>query len=234
MLISQEIKKIANLCTTKSECFRKRQSGKGILVEREASVQLLSTLIDLTAARLYFGAMTPALRRKNIIDRMHELESSGSDCMGCSGTCCTYEANSMMVTPIEALELVDYLKSSGQFDDELKVRLEENVAKYRLDQGLGNGKRSFLRRTYTCPFFNHKELGCPLPREVKPFGCLAFNAHHPEIKAKEFCYSEKEVLEKREAEAQGEEALNEEIKTQYQLYWDKTPLPVALLDFFKN
>ncbi len=140
----------------------------------------------------------------------------------------------MMVTPIEAVELVDYLKANNLFDDELKNRLLETVSKYRLDQSVGDGKRSFLRRTYTCPFFNHKELGCPLPREVKPFGCLAFNAHDVEKKAGEFCFSEIEVLEKREADNTDETALNEKLKIQYSLYWDKTPLPVALLDFFSS
>lgn len=177
--------------------------------------------------------MSAYLRRQILIERMNELENSGKDCKGCSGTCCTYEANSMMVTPVEAVELVDYLKANNLFDEELKIRLLETVTKYRLDQSFGNGKRSFIRRTYTCPFFNHKELGCPLPREVKPFGCLAFNAHDVEKKAGEFCYSEKEVLEKRELSSDGEAALNLELKEKYSLHWDKTPLPLALLDFFK-
>lgn len=140
----------------------------------------------------------------------------------------------MMVTPVEAFELYSFLKNQGQFDQELKTRLEETVRTYRLDQSIGNGKKSFLRRTYTCPFFNHKELGCPLPVEVKPFGCLAFNAHHEKEKAGEFCFSEKETLEKREEAFAASEALeNEKLKKKYSLYWDKIPLPVALLDFFK-
>jgi len=178
--------------------------------------------------------MTAYERRKNLIDRNEELESLGMGCNGCSGTCCTYEANSMMVTPVEAVELVEHLKTSGQFNNDLKIRLQETVAKYRLDQGLGNGKRSYLRRTYTCPFFNHKELGCPIPREVKPFGCIAFNSHHVELKAGEHCYSEKEILEKRETLAIDESVLNEELKKQHGLYWDKVPMPVALLDFFRS
>lgn len=139
----------------------------------------------------------------------------------------------MMVTPVEAFELYSYFKKSDQFNDELKARLEETVTKYRLDQGLGNGRRSYLRRTYTCPFFNHKELGCPIPREAKPFGCIAFNSHDVEKKAGEFCYSEKEILEHRELIAAHEARFNEELKTRYKLCWDKVPMPVALLDFFK-
>ena len=139
----------------------------------------------------------------------------------------------MMVTPVEAFELYTYLKETDQFNEELKTRLEETVSQYRLDHGLGNGRRSYLRRTYTCPFFNHQELGCPIPREVKPFGCIAFNSHDVEKKAGEFCYSEKDVLEKRELIDADEARLNEELKTKYKLYWDKVPMPVALLDFFK-
>jgi len=176
--------------------------------------------------------MTPYLRRKNLIERMQELENSGKDCKGCAGDCCTSVANSMMVTPLETVELVDYLKTNNLFDAELKTRLLETVSKYRLDQSVGDGKRSLLRRTYTCPFFNHKELGCSLPRAAKPYGCLAFNPHHEEIKAGEHCFSEKEILEQREAEFADEKAVNEGLKKQYSLFWDKTPLPLALLDFF--
>ena len=140
----------------------------------------------------------------------------------------------MMVTPVEAVELMEYLKTSGQFNDELKMRLQETVTKYRLDQGLGNGKRSFLRRTYTCPFFNHKELGCPIPREVKPFGCIAFNSHHVELKAGEHCYSEKEILQKREANSPNEAKENDDLKKSLGVNWDKIPLPLALLDLWNS
>jgi Fe-S-cluster containining protein len=178
--------------------------------------------------------MKPYERRKILIERMDELEGLGFSCRGCAGTCCTYEANSMMVTPIEALELVTYLKKNNSFDESLKNKCIETIAKFRLDQQLGNGKKSFLRRTYTCPFFNHQELGCPLPREVKPYGCLAFNSHHPELKAGAECFSEKEILEAREKAIIDEEKENQEIKKKYSLYWDKTPLPLALMDFFNE
>ncbi len=153
-------------------------------------------------------------------------------CLGCPGTCCTYEANSMMVTPVEAFELYNYLNETGQFNLELKKRLEETVAKFRLDHGVGNGRRSFLRRTYTCPFFNHKELGCPIPRDFKPYGCIAFNSHDVEKKAGEHCYSEINILEAREKNDPEEQSYNEELKKKYSLFWDKVPMPVALLDFF--
>ena len=177
--------------------------------------------------------MTHSQRRKILIDRMQELESSGLNCQNCQGNCCTYEANSMMVSPVEAFELAESLKAKNEFDEELKKKLQDTVVKYRLDSSLGNGKRSFIRRTYTCPFFNHKELGCPLPRDIKPYGCLAFNAHDKELKAGEHCFSEKDVLERRENEFSEEKKLNQEIKEKYSLAWDKTPLPLALLDFFR-
>ena len=234
MLISLKNIKFANLFSTKSERFRKSQTRKQNLIKPTASTLLKLGIIDEWASPPYFAPMESASRRKHLIERMKELENSGLNCRDCQGTCCTYEANSMMVTPVEAFELYSYLKAQGQFDQELKTRLEENIRTYRLDQSLGNGKKSFLRRTYTCPFFNHKELGCPLPVEVKPFGCLAFNAHHEKLKASEFCFSEKEILQRREEDFQEIEAKeNEELKKKYNLFWDKVPLPVALLDFFK-
>ena len=176
--------------------------------------------------------MTPYKRREILITQMDQQEAKGISCQGCSGTCCTYEANSMMVTPLEAFELLTYLKDNQLLDQDLKTKCQDTVTKYRLDNALGNGKRSLLRRTYTCPFFHHKELGCPLPREVKPYGCLAFNTHHTEIKTAEFCYSDTALLEQREKSFSWETEKNEQIKKDHNLYWDKLPLPVALLDIW--
>lgn len=173
-------------------------------------------------------------RRELLIERMNELEAQGMGCIGCSGTCCTYEANSMMVTPLEAFELGGYLKSKQLLTHDLKQKMEETVKQYRLEHPPGNGRRSYLRKTYTCPFFNHQELGCPLPREVKPYGCLAFDSHHPELKAGVHCYSEKELLERREAMHAEEDELNRGLKKDHNIYWDKTPLPVALLELWEK
>lgn len=158
---------------------------------------------------------------------MDEAEAAGMSCRGCAGTCCTFEANSMMVTPLEALELLAHLRDNSLLTDELRSRCDETVRKYRLDHAPGNGKRSYLRKTYTCPFFGFKELGCPLPREVKPYGCLAFNTHHPELKAGEHCYSDTELLEKLVFEEK-----NVALKKKYEIHWDKSPLPTALLDLW--
>ncbi len=132
-----------------------------------------------------------------------------------------------MVTPLEAMELLSYLKKSGMHDDSLRSKLEETVRTYRLDHAPGNGKRSYLRKTYTCSFFGFKELGCPLPREVKPYGCLAFNTHHKELKADENCFSDKKLLE----EIKDEEE-NQAMKNAFGITWDKSPLPSALLSIW--
>jgi len=138
----------------------------------------------------------------------------------------------MLITPIEALELFNYLKSEKLLTDQLKRKLNEVIRQYRLEPKFDNNKRSYLRKTYTCPFFNHHELGCPFPKEVKPYGCLAFNAHHKEIKAREYCYSESDVLLKREMLFSDEENLNWEVKKELKLLWEKSPIPNAILEIW--
>jgi len=165
---------------------------------------------------------------------MEKLEAQGMGCLGCSGVCCTFEANSMLLTPLEAKELFDYLKDAHLLDDELKTKLKENVKQYRLEAKYTHSRRSYLRKTYTCPFFHHQELGCPLPREIKPYGCLAFDSHHKELKASEHCYSEKELLEKREANHPFEIELNEKIQKDFNLLWEKAPIPIAILDLWEK
>jgi len=169
------------------------------------------------------------MRRDKLIKAMDEAEAKGISCAGCAGTCCTFEANSMMVTPLEAIELMEYLRTNAMLTPELKSRLEKTVQTYRLDHAPGNGKRSYLRKTYTCTFFGFKELGCPLPREVKPYGCLAFNTHHTELKAGEHCYSDKELLSEID-----DEKINAELRAKHGITWEKSPLPTALLDLWTN
>lgn len=176
--------------------------------------------------------MSKITRREILVDRMNELETNGISCKGCEGTCCTFEANSMMVTPLEAFELLHHLKTHDMLDEELKEKCQSAVAKYRLDHQVGNGRRSYLRKTYTCPFFHHKELGCPLPRDVKPYGCLAFNTHHPDKKAGADCYSEIKLLETRDSTFPWEAEKNELLKKKFNIFWTKSPIPTALLDIW--
>ncbi len=165
---------------------------------------------------------------------MENLESQGMDCRGCQGNCCTFEANSMMVTPVEAVELITHLQEKNLLTPVLKDSITNTITKYRLDHPAGNGRKSFLRRTYTCPFFNHGELGCPLPREVKPYGCLAFNAHHSQEKAGEHCYSNLASMKQQDEFLKDDGVLNQELKTKFNLVWDKTPLPLALTDLWPH
>ncbi len=178
--------------------------------------------------------MSKLSRRKILIRHMEALEDQGMCCAGCPGTCCTFEANSMLLTPLEAEEIFNYLSTSGRVSGEFRQRLEHTVKNYRLEPKYPNQGKSFLRKTYTCPFFGHQELGCSLPREVKPYGCLAFNSHHPELKAGEHCWSEKELLEQRDKSHEEESDLNQEIKRKYNILWEKAPIPNALLTFLNQ
>jgi hypothetical protein len=173
-------------------------------------------------------------RRELLINRMNVLESQGMGCIGCPGTCCTYEANSMLLTPLEAKELFNYLKKEDLLTSEFKSKLEACVSQYRLEPKFQNSKRSYLRKTYTCPFFNHQELGCPLPREIKPYGCLAFDSHHVDLKASEHCYSETDILERRELLHSEEKEINLQLVSELNLQWEKSPIPNALIEFWEK
>lgn len=170
-------------------------------------------------------------RRGILIEHMNLLEARGMGCLGCKGTCCTYEANSMLLTPLEAFELFTYLQKKDLLTSELKQKLTESITTYRLEPKFPN-TRSYLRKTYTCPFFGHIELGCPLPREIKPYGCLAFDSHHTELKASDHCYSEISLLEERERLHPEEKDLNAKLVEEYGILWIKSPIPNAILEFW--
>lgn len=139
----------------------------------------------------------------------------------------------MLLTPLEAYELFSYLQDQNLLTPDLKVKLEAAVVTYRLEPKFSNA-RSYLRKTYTCPFFGHMELGCPLPREVKPYGCLAFDSHHVDLKADANCFSEVKLLEKRESLHPEEKELNQNVKARFNILWEKSPIPNALLDFWNR
>lgn len=82
----------------------------------------------------------------------------------------------MQISPEEAKDLIDFLRSSGRLTSALIETLQICVRDYRLDVDIAQfGSRRNLRRTYTCPFFNSGGLGCTIAPEFKPYGCLAFN-----------------------------------------------------------
>lgn len=173
-------------------------------------------------------------RRKAINLAMSKLIDSGKDCMSCVGHCCTFEHNSMQVTPLEALDVYNYLSEKGLLGSELIAKLEQNIKHFRLDrEPLLVGSKS-LRRYYTCPFYEGQALGCSIDRESKPYGCLAFNPLTEKVSTAGFCQSSGEVLKVQQLEfGTKEERQIEEIKGELGIYWSKKNLPSALLYLIK-
>jgi hypothetical protein len=168
------------------------------------------------------------------IDKMNQLDSRKINCSQCDGHCCTYLSNSMQVTPIEAVELLHYLKSKGRWNEELKRKLNQCVQDYRLDKEISTGRNSTFRRTYTCPFYTPGPKGCSIAIEYKPYGCLAFNPKNKNADGTN-CHSDIEVLEEREKlNTKFEIDKNAEITRELKLWWDKLPMPYALLEIDKN
>lgn len=174
-------------------------------------------------------------RRFALIKEMELLEGKTIHCFTCPGTCCTSQANSMQITPIEALEILQSLQVD-QFDDSqmsaFKERMNSTVSAYRLNVEIYTGKKnsSALRKNYTCPFFNNGSLGCGLSRSAKPYGCLGFNPKTSDDNG-QTCSSNTEVLEVREHSFQCKEDLvNAQIKKELKLTWIKQNIPQALLD----
>ena len=123
-------------------------------------------------------ALIPAFarrRREKLLNVMDELQASGVDCKHCVGTCCTMAANSIQITPLEGYELLRYLLGSDRWTEERVAKLERTVLEARLNVALNLPRNQIFRRTYTCPFFSGGKLGCAVPPELKPYGCLAFN-----------------------------------------------------------
>jgi hypothetical protein len=138
-------------------------------------------------------------RRKILIENMKNLKTLGIDCQLCPGHCCTFERNSMQVTQIEAEDILTYLKEKKLWSEDLKNKIKQCIKDFRLDQYLpSNGKKSFLRRTYTCPFFEGKNEGCSLPNDIKPYGCLGYNAQEKNEISGLSCRSDQKILEERE------------------------------------
>ena len=106
----------------------------------------------------------------------------------------------------------EFLVSEGRWNPELFVRLSETIRKYRLDQDVGDGRRS-LRKTYTCPFYSGSRHGCTIAPTHKPTGCLAFNPRSPGLTEGGDCASDTRLL----SQEPPDDA-------------DKHPIPVALLN----
>ena len=178
-------------------------------------------------------------RRLDLINEMKNLEGKTIHCFTCPGTCCTSQANSMQITPIEALEILASLQSDEWTPMErldFIKRMEQNISDYRLNVEIYTGKKntSALRKTYTCPFFNHGSLGCGLSRAAKPYGCLGFNPKASDDNGKT-CASNSELLSTREETFQDqEEQTNQFIREDLKITWKKLSIPQALLDIINK
>lgn len=69
-----------------------------------------------------------------------------------------------------------------------------------------------------------------LERTIKPYGCLGFNPTASNETKGESCGSNQELLAQREDMWTAEAAENTKLKDQYSLWWEKLPLPLALLE----
>ena len=167
--------------------------------------------------------------RISLINQMNVLESSGVNCLSCSGHCCTQKRNSMQITLAEGIAVYFDLKDKKLFDDHLKCKLQKCIEDSRLDQIIYI-KNKALRRNYTCPLFELKGFGCPLDKGNKPFGCLGYNARSPNETEGESCRSEIEILESTEDKFLNQIAeLSKRISETLQLPLDKMTIPQMLL-----
>lgn len=167
-------------------------------------------------------------RREILLKQMESLDHQGKNCSTCSGKCCTFQGNSMQITPLETLDLYLYLQESNLWNEELEERLKSNNHEFRLNHRPMTGGGGLMRKTYTCPFFLFQSFGCPIPGEYKPYGCLGFNPREEGVINGEACGSNHALLEARESQA--EEELNLEVKKSLDLYWEKEPIGIALLE----
>ena len=83
------------------------------------------------------------------------------------------------------------------------------------------------------PVLVSKKGGCSIRKRYKPYGCLGFNSISSGVKDGENCKSYLDTLEKRdEANADKEKSLNEQIKRDLGLDWDKKNMPTALKELY--
>jgi len=172
---------------------------------------------------------TTKKRRELLIFEMEKLGNQGINCQGCLGTCCTSLANSMQISPIEAFDMLYFLKSEGRLTGDLKKKLNDCVEKYRLNYEISTTRGLPLRRSYTCPFFEPGPKGCTIDKYSKPYGCLGFNPQEKNATGGASCFSKKEILQKRVEEF---ELLELELIKEYKIDWAKKSIPLALLNLW--
>jgi len=178
---------------------------------------------------------TAGERRKLLAEQMYASEEAGKDCMSCTGRCCTFEANSMQMTSLEALEAMTVLEDKGLLTSEVKERLQKCIDEYRLDKYIQIGPGEYFRKSYTCPFFFFPAFGCGLGVDNKPYGCIAFN---PCVGGQENggdCQSDLEIQEKRnDLFEEEEDRANDALFKEKGISILKEPIPIKLLEFWNK
>ena len=163
---------------------------------------------------------------------MSSLDGKKVNCLTCEGTCCTYKANSMQITPLEAMDILKYLQG---LDETLKEKLESCVSDYRLDVEIPTSRGRAFRKTYTCPFFTPGPKGCSLPKDVNPYGCLGFNPKTSGVTGGGNCSLKEDVSKEREEKFNlFEMQENLRLKKEFNLDWDKLSIPQALLSLWSK
>jgi len=171
------------------------------------------------------------LRRELLVEEMNQLESTQFSCRQCIGNCCTFNSNSMRVSPLEAVEIIQYLIKENRLNHELVSNLQSNIDEFRLDKATMFG----IKKNYTCPFYLGSCKGCSISRWSKPYGCLAFNATEKDVIKGTSCKSNQKILEEREFQFKKvEEEFNQYIIKELKLAWVQESIPVALLDIIKK
>jgi len=173
-------------------------------------------------------------RRALLINQMRQNDINNVDCSQCIGNCCTYVSNSMQITPLEAIELIQYLTKQNMTMNKIKLTMNKTIIEFRLDKSnLSYGNKNF-RKTYTCPFYQNCNDGCSISPEYKPYGCLAFNPIKKSVTMGKDCRSDIQLLEKRALNHQkAEDNFNIKIRKHLQLNWDKQAIPIAILEILK-
>jgi len=172
---------------------------------------------------------SPKARRNILLNFMSQLDGVKVNCSSCEGTCCTSRANSMQITPLEAMDILGHLNESGRLNDSLKEVLKSCIADYRLDVEIPTSRGRAFRKTYTCPFYSPGPKGCTLPKDVNPYGCLGFN---PGISGGN-CSLKEDVARAREEKFSAfEKQENLRLKKEFNLDWDKMSIPQALLSLW--
>ncbi|WP_412469996.1 MULTISPECIES: hypothetical protein [unclassified Halobacteriovorax] len=172
-------------------------------------------------------------RRELLVEQMFTNEASGLDCLKCTGRCCTYEANSMQMTSIEALEAMAVLEEKNLINDETKKRLEDCISEFRLDKYIQIGPGEFFRKSYTCPFYFYPSFGCGLGVDHKPYGCIAFNPCEANQEDGGNCQSDLSIQEERnDLYESAEDRANKYLYEQYKISQLKEPIPIKLLELW--